>query len=58
MTFPAQRFGVNRVTCSNAFGELSSQLIGVGSVLVKTQEKVSLSLQKAGLVRQFLSKPL
>ena len=59
VTFPAQRLGVNRVSCSNAFSELSSQLTGLGSVPVETREKVSLPLLKAGLaVRQFLSKPL
>jgi len=59
VTFPAQRLRVNRVSCSNAFSELSSQLTGLGSVPVEAQEKVSLPLLKAGLaVRPFLSKPL
>ena len=59
VTLPTQRLGVNRVSCNNAFSELSSQLTGVGSVPVETQERVSLPLLKAGLaVRQFLSKPL
>ena len=59
VTLPTQCLGVNRVSCSNAFSELSAQLTGESSVPMKTQEKVSLPLLKAGLaVHQFLSKPL
>jgi hypothetical protein len=59
VTFPAQGLRVNRVSCSRAFSELSSQLTGLALMLVETEQEASLPLLKADFaVCQFLSVPL
>ena len=59
MAFPAQGLRVNRISCSRAFSELSSQRTRFDLMLVETEQEASLPLLKTDFaIGQFLSVPL
>ena len=56
MAFPAQGLCVNRISCSRAFSELSSQGTGFDLMLMETEQNASLPFLKAYFaIGQFLS---